>query len=235
MTTPAPASSCVLEETGIKTPGSSATVLARPKDGPPNRPEERPVDTQATGLSRPDAQDFLRKPSSVRTVSPKGGKRCPLNMTAKDDIQSVGVRPMFSSSNIKRWVLAVLVFSLLALVWGCRSLTGPDLEGGILATFDVNGERYSIFITNADTIKDVFALQNGKSAAHIPNGLVVRGAKPYNKPWSWHIDPEQVAMAEATIEINDGSVSGVESDLDGWVGRYYGPWAAELVSVKDYR
>ncbi len=142
---------------------------------------------------------------------------------------------MFSSSKGRRWTWALGAFALLALVWGCRSLTGPDLEGGILATFDVNGERYSIFITNADTIEDVFALQNGQSAAHIPNGLVVRGAESYNKPWSWHIDPEQVTMTEATIEINDGSVSGVENDLDGWVGRYYGPWGATLVSVKDYR
>jgi hypothetical protein len=140
----------------------------------------------------------------------------------------------FSSAKGLR-VFAVVVFVFVFLAGACHSPTGPELKGGVLATFDVVGERYSIFITNMETIDQVYALKNGQSTASIPNGLVVRGAESYNKPWSWHVDSEKVSMADATIEINDGSPSGVEANLDSWAGRYFGPWSAKLVSVKDYR
>ncbi len=48
------------------------------------------------------------------------------------------------------------------------------LSGGILATFDVVGEKYSIFITNKETIQQVLALKRGASQATIPSGPRVR-------------------------------------------------------------
>jgi hypothetical protein len=75
------------------------------------------------------------------------------------------------------------------------------LSGGILATFDVIDEQYSIFITNTQTIEQVFALQLGESRATIPSGRIIKGEVSYNQPWSWHIDPDEVSMAEITIEL----------------------------------
>jgi hypothetical protein len=59
----------------------------------------------------------------------------------------------------------------------------------------------------------------------------------YNQPWSWHIDSEDIHMAEMTIELCDGLPSHVENDLDYWVdtvGRFC-PWQATLVNITDYR
>ena len=129
-----------------------------------------------------------------------------------------------------------LAFILIILA-ACSSPTSPELEGGILATFDVQGETYSIFITNAQTIEQVLALSNGLGTARIPSGKLVRGQEGYNVPWSWHIDPQDVEMAEVTMELCDGRPSDVEKDLDYWVdtvGRFC-PWTAVLVAVKDYR
>jgi hypothetical protein len=129
----------------------------------------------------------------------------------------------------------IAVFTLL--IAGCTSPASPDLEGGILATFDVQGEEYSIFITNEDTIDDVFALEAGTSIATIPSGKLLRGQVSYNKPWSWHIDSEDIVMAEITIELCSGLPSHVEENLDYWVdtvGRFC-PWSAELVEIVDYR
>jgi hypothetical protein len=129
----------------------------------------------------------------------------------------------------------IAVFTLL--IAGCTSPASPDLEGGILATFDVQGEEYSIFITNEDTIDDVFALEAGTSNATIPSGKLLRGQVSYNKPWSWHIDSEDIVMAEITIELCSGLPSHVEENLDYWVdtvGRFC-PWSAELVEIVDYR
>lgn len=113
----------------------------------------------------------------------------------------------------------------------------PLLSGGILVTFDVSGETYKIFVTNKDTIADIYALQSGTSQASIPSGRIVRGAVPYNAPWSWHIDPEDIHMAEVTIELCDGLPSHVEANLDYWVDtvKRFCPWTARIVEIQDYR
>jgi len=130
-----------------------------------------------------------------------------------------------------------LPLAFVLILAACSSPTSPELEGGVLATFDVQGETYSIFITNAQTIEQVLALSNGLGTARIPSGKLVRGQEGYNVPWSWHIDPQDVEMAEVTMELCDGRPSDVEKDLDYWVdtvGRFC-PWTAVLVAVKDYR
>jgi hypothetical protein len=93
----------------------------------------------------------------------------------------------------------VLVFLfLIPALAGCQS--EPVLSGGILVTFDVEGEIYKIFITNKDTIADVFAVAHSESMATIPNGKIIGESVFYNKPWSWYIDPKDIQMAEFTIE-----------------------------------
>jgi|WetSurMetagenome_2_1015567.scaffolds.fasta_scaffold88289_1 hypothetical protein len=111
------------------------------------------------------------------------------------------------------------------------------LTGGILVTFDVVGEKYSIFMTNKKTIEDIFSVQNGQSQATIPNGKLVRGKVPYNAPWNWHIDSEDIQMAEMTIELSDGTPSQVENDLDYWINTVtrFSPWSAKIVKIQDFR
>ena len=138
--------------------------------------------------------------------------------------------------------LILLLFSLTLL--GCAgsgpSLTPtltPSLSGGILVTFDVNGEMYRIFIKNEETIEQVFAVQRGESQATIPSGKLSKGSVWYNGPWSWHIDSEDIHMADVTMELCDGIPSHVEADLDYWVnavGRFC-PWNATIVQIEDFR
>ncbi len=111
------------------------------------------------------------------------------------------------------------------------------LTGGILATFQVINESYSIFITNPDTIEQVFAVERGESTATIPSGRLLRGNVSYNQPWSWHIDSEDIHMAEFTIELCDGKPSMVESDLDYWINtvQRFCPWSAQITKIEDYR
>jgi len=132
---------------------------------------------------------------------------------------------------------SAMLFAILFFLSACSTPEAPELEGGVLATFDVGGERYSIFITNQQTIEQVYALSRGQSQAAIPSGRVLRGQVSYNKPWHWHIDSQDVAMAEVTIELCDGSPSMVEQNIDYWVGTVgrFCPWSAQLVSLKDYR
>ena len=111
------------------------------------------------------------------------------------------------------------------------------LSGGILVTFQVVNESYRVFITNPDTIAQVFAVERGESSATIPSGKLLSGAVPYNQPWSWHIDSEDIQMAEFTIELCDGTPSLVGADLNYWIDtvQRFCPWSAQISKIEDYR
>ena len=112
------------------------------------------------------------------------------------------------------------------------------LRDGILATFDVAGERFRVWVTNRRTIEQIRDLQKGTSQATIPNGRILRGrgAGRHNRPWHWHLDPRNIEMAENAIEVCDARPSYVEENRDYFVdqvGRYC-PWSARLVDVEDH-
>jgi len=141
-------------------------------------------------------------------------------------------------------IRSVIPFLALSLFVACDSdATIPD-EGdpsreGVLATFDVSGETFHLWTTDEETIEQLFSLEAGTSEASIPNGVLRSGPGEgdHNEPWSWHLDPEEVSMAEVTAEFCDGRPSFVEANLDQWlndVGRYC-PWNAELVELQDLR
>jgi hypothetical protein len=70
-----------------------------------------------------------------------------------------------------------------------QELTFPQGPGGpgVLATFDVDGEQFRVWVTNPQTIQQILELEQGKSMANIPNGRILRGPgyQDHNTPWSW--------------------------------------------------
>ena len=125
---------------------------------------------------------------------------------------------------------------LLGLLLGACVDSG--VPRGVLATFEVGGETFRVLVTNEATIQQLFDLRDGLSTASIPNGVLRTGpgAAAHNMPWSWHLDGEEIEMAELAIEACDGTPSIVEDDLAGYlaVGRFC-PWGATLVSLEDFR
>jgi hypothetical protein len=134
----------------------------------------------------------------------------------------------------------LVLITLLAGSLACDSPTGPsDLRGGVLATFEVAGERFTVFVTNPSTVDQLFALRDGTSLASIPNGRIYRGPGlgDHNQPYGWHLDPEDIQMAELTIEVCDARPSYVQAHIGEFVdniGRYC-PWGATLVELVDQR
>ena len=142
------------------------------------------------------------------------------------------------------WRRIVFLCLLCAMLGACRPQATPiptpsPLARGILATFDVVGEEFKVWVTNPETIEAILALQAGKSQATIPNGAIRRGAGQgdHNAPWSWHLDPDDIEMAEMTIELCDGAPSFVEDELDYFMDtvKRYCPWGARLIKVEDLR
>lgn len=124
---------------------------------------------------------------------------------------------------------------------GCGGATIPPVEslsGGVLATFEVSGETFRVWLSAPSAIRQVLDVRDGLSSANIPNGTIRQGPgyANHNLPWKWHYDGREFQMAEATIEICDGRPSLVDDLLDEYlrVGRFC-PWGARLVSVEDLR
>ena len=115
----------------------------------------------------------------------------------------------------------------------------PGLRGGVLATFDVSGESFRVWFTDPTAIETVLLVRDGRSRATIPAGPLRRGSGPgaHNAPWSWHLDPADVRMAEVTIELCDGRPSYVQAHLDEFIATVgqYCPWGARLVALDDRR
>lgn len=97
-------------------------------------------------------------------------------------------------------------------------------------------EKINIAIGNLEAKKDIIAFYYGKNNKSIPNGIVVddRPKKsPYDKRWSWHLNPDTINMAEITIEVCDARPSYVEQHLDVWLKsvKRYCPWNLKLESI----
>ena len=135
-------------------------------------------------------------------------------------------------------VISPVPFPTPSALPGPAPTEGP-LRGGVLATFELNDQTFKVWVQNPHTIQQLFDLQAGTGSANIPSGKILRGPGPadYNAPWSWHLDPQNVEMADMTTEVCDAEPSYVEQNLAEFVdvvGRYC-PWSAKLVSLQDFR
>lgn len=138
---------------------------------------------------------------------------------------------------------ALLVLSAILASGACGDDNPADpgngLEGGVLATFAVEGETFRVWTDNALAIADLRALEAGIGHATIPNARLLRGPGrgDHNAPYSWHMDPSDLEMAELTIEVCSALPSHVEANVDEWVdvvGQYC-PWSAVLTELEDFR
>ena len=113
------------------------------------------------------------------------------------------------------------------------------LKGGVLATFAVGNEVFRLWTTNPQTIDQLYALWNGTSTANIPIGPVERGPGKagYNRPWTWHLDPQLTTMTEVAAGVCDAEPSYLQANLQTWIRTvgYYCPWGARLIGLQDFR
>lgn len=122
-----------------------------------------------------------------------------------------------------------------------------DLAGGVLATFKVEAigpdlkpftETFSVWVTNGQTIEDLFEMEAGVGANRIVAGPILEGPGQgdHNAPYSWHLDPEEVQVVDAAMEVCDSRPSIVEANLEAFLAiGLFCPWAAKLDTIADYR
>lgn len=127
-----------------------------------------------------------------------------------------------------------LILITLVLLTACTNpaTSSPSPEEGVVVTFRVaDAEEYRIRLTDPADIEIARKLLAGEEAPGIPNGIIVRGDPDVNTGYTWHIDPESVEFADATVEVCDGLPSHVEQGI--MTSDRYCPWSAEVVAIEE--
>ena len=124
-------------------------------------------------------------------------------------------------SRVRRALVVVL---LGLMVSACSGSDPSDVAAEFV--IDVNGERFVVRSTDPDTIVQLRAVMQG-SRSGFPIGPLRRGDGGFNAPWSWHLDPALVRVAELAIEVCDGRPTYVEANLGDFPA--YCPWGARVV------
>ena len=123
-------------------------------------------------------------------------------------------------TRLSKLVLTAALASALA----CSS-TSPD-DGSADFVVAVGSEQFVVRSTHAQTIADMRAAVAARRSG-FPIGPLRRGDGGFNGPWSWHLDPAEVRLTEAAIEVCDGTPSYVEAHVADFPT--YCPWAARFV------
>jgi len=122
--------------------------------------------------------------------------------------------------------LLVVALGLLAASCGSDSPTSPSTMATV--TLAVGSETFRVALTTPEQIAAARAAQAG-GRARIPNGRIVAGTQ-VNTGWTWHL--EDVAFAEATIELCDGRPSDVERQGPAFGGGRFCPWSATVIRIE---
>jgi hypothetical protein len=109
-----------------------------------------------------------------------------------------------------------------------------DLAGGVVATFEVAGETFSVWVVNEETIRRL-----EEDVVRVVQSVVRRGPGncEHNLPWSWHLDPLSTFVEDTDIGCRAHAPSQVEANLEDWLSTYcmlvLSP--VQLVDLRDYR
>ncbi len=133
-------------------------------------------------------------------------------------------------------IVAVVTVTLFisALTFYMLSLSKVQEPEGWLFTIQIHEnttERFKVLVRDPAKANELRQLMKGERIGHI-NGELRRGDGGFNKPWSWHLDPDTIEVVEVSIELCDGTPSFVESELDYWLNvvKRFCPWGTRVVA-----
>lgn len=109
-------------------------------------------------------------------------------------------------------------------------------EGGALVTFDICGERFTVWVVGDAFIDEAIALLSS-GGQRIPSFGTLLDGTDCDLQWTWHPDPAEVGFTDFAIELCDGCPSHIEADKPYWLGTVdlYCPWSARVIAVHDRR
>jgi hypothetical protein len=111
-----------------------------------------------------------------------------------------------------------------------EDVLGPP-PGSAIFELEVSGEVFRVAVTDTAEIRR-FETRRQSGVRGVVSGQLLAGDGGVNTPWSWHMDPASVHVADLAIELCDGRPSMVEADLDYWIRtvKQYCPWGTRVVA-----
>jgi hypothetical protein len=107
-----------------------------------------------------------------------------------------------------------------------------EIRGKLFILQTANGDNFKVYATDPEAIQLLTDNYYGLNNMFVMGRLVI-GNGGFNSPWSWHLDPDHVTMAEFAIELCDGTPSEVEHDLPYWLFQVetFCPWSSKVIEI----
>ena len=110
--------------------------------------------------------------------------------------------------------------------------TPSEIQGKSFIIQTANGDKFAVYATDPEAIHLLTDNYYGLNNMFVTGRLVI-GNGGFNSPWSWHLDPDDVTMAEFAIELCDGTPSEVERNLPYWLFQVetFCPWSSKVIEI----
>jgi hypothetical protein len=107
-----------------------------------------------------------------------------------------------------------------------------EIQGKSFILETANGDKFKVYATDPEAIQLLTDNYYGLNNMFVMGRLVI-GDGGFNSPWSWHLDPDHVTMAEFAIELCDGTPSEVEHNLPYWLFQVetFCPWSSKVIEI----
>jgi hypothetical protein len=107
-----------------------------------------------------------------------------------------------------------------------------EIRGKSFILQTANGDKFKVYATDPEAIQLLTDNYYGLNNMFVMGRLVI-GNGGFNSPWSWHLDPDHVTMAEFAIELCDGTPSEVEHNLPYWLFQVetFCPWSSKVIEI----
>lgn len=107
-----------------------------------------------------------------------------------------------------------------------------EIQGKSFILETANGDKFKVYATDPEAIQLLIDNYYGLNNMFVMGRLVI-GDGGFNSPWSWHLDPGHVTMAEFAIELCDGTPSEVEHNLPYWLFQVetFCPWSSKVIEI----
>lgn len=107
-----------------------------------------------------------------------------------------------------------------------------EIQGKSFILETANGDKFKAYATDPEAIQLLIDNYYGLNNMFVMGRLVI-GDGGFNSPWSWHLDPDHVTMAEFAIELCDGTPSEVEHNLPYWLFQVetFCPWSSKVIEI----
>jgi hypothetical protein len=107
-----------------------------------------------------------------------------------------------------------------------------EIQGKSFILQTANGDNFTVYATDPQAIQLLTDNYYGLNNMFVVGRLVI-GNGGFNSPWSWHLDPDDVTMAEFAIELCDGTPSEVEHNLPYWLFQVetFCPWSSKVIDI----